>query len=92
MPAALIRRFHEAKTKNLPTVTVWGTGTLRREFLYGDDLADSCVFAIKHYSDLAHRAICSTFEAQRTPTNIALLSKNHPINGIRYIQGILDRN
>lgn len=60
MPAALIRRFHEAKTKNLPTVTVWGTGTLRREFLYGDDLADSCVFAIKHYSDLAHRAICST--------------------------------
>ncbi|WP_447862858.1 GDP-L-fucose synthase family protein [Nitrospira calida] len=41
---ALIRRFHEAKQTNAPTVIVWGTGTPRREFLYSDDMADACVF------------------------------------------------
>jgi GDP-L-fucose synthase len=49
--AALIRRFHEAKANNAPTVTVWGTGTPRREFLYVDDFADACIFILKHYSD-----------------------------------------
>jgi GDP-L-fucose synthase len=39
---ALIRRFHEAKTQNAPTVTIWGTGTPRREFLHADDLAAAC--------------------------------------------------
>jgi len=48
---ALIRRIHEAKTANAPTVTVWGTGKPRREFLYVDDFADACVFVLKHYSD-----------------------------------------
>lgn len=52
VPAALIRRFHEAKLANAPTVTVWGTGKPRREFLCADDLADACVFLMKHYSDL----------------------------------------
>jgi GDP-L-fucose synthase len=52
VPAALIRRFHEAKLANAPTVTVWGTGMPRREFLYVNDLADACVFVMKHYSDL----------------------------------------
>jgi GDP-L-fucose synthase len=49
--AALIRRFHEAKVSNAETVTVWGTGTPRREFLYVDDFADACVFVLKNYSD-----------------------------------------
>ena len=49
--AALIRRFHEAKTNNAPTVSVWGTGTPRREFLYVDDFADACVFLLKNYSE-----------------------------------------
>jgi GDP-L-fucose synthase len=40
---ALIRRFHEAKTSGAATVTIWGTGTPRREFLYVDDMADACV-------------------------------------------------
>ncbi len=40
---ALIRRFHEAKTSGAPSVTIWGTGTPRREFMYVDDMADSCV-------------------------------------------------
>jgi GDP-L-fucose synthase len=50
--AALIRRFHEAKINNAPTVVVWGTGTPRREFLYVDDFADACVFVLKNYSAL----------------------------------------
>ena len=41
---ALIRKFHEAKAGNSPTVTVWGTGTPRREFMYSEDMADACVF------------------------------------------------
>jgi GDP-L-fucose synthase len=52
VPAALIRRFHEAKMASAQTVTVWGTGKPRREFLCADDLADACVFLMKHYSDL----------------------------------------
>jgi GDP-L-fucose synthase len=40
---ALIRRFHEAKISNAPSVTIWGTGTPRREFLYVDDMAVACV-------------------------------------------------
>ena len=39
---ALIRKFHEAKLCGAPTVTVWGSGTPRREFLYSDDMADAC--------------------------------------------------
>src|ERR1700730_14010658 len=51
---ALIRRFHQAKQDGAPTVSVWGTGTPYREFLFVDDLADACVFVIEHYSDEAH--------------------------------------
>ncbi|MGX5818964.1 GDP-L-fucose synthase [Chitinophaga lutea] len=46
---ALIRRFHEARTDGAPSVTVWGSGTPRREFLYADDLADACVYLMHHY-------------------------------------------
>jgi GDP-L-fucose synthase len=52
VPAALIRRFHEGKLANASLVTVWGTGKPRREFLCSDDLADACIFLVKHYSDL----------------------------------------
>ena len=48
--AALIRRFHDAKTSGSTDVVVWGTGTPRREFLYVDDLADACVYLMKNYS------------------------------------------
>jgi GDP-L-fucose synthase len=43
---ALIHKFHEAKINNQPTVTVWGTGTPRREFLYSDDMAEACLFVM----------------------------------------------
>ena len=48
---ALIRRFLEAKEKNLPSVTCWGTGAARREFLYVDDMASACTFVMNNYSD-----------------------------------------
>ena len=48
---ALIRKFHEAKTENLATVTVWGDGSPLREFLYADDLADALVFLMQHYDE-----------------------------------------
>jgi GDP-L-fucose synthase len=41
---ALLRKFHEAKQGNSPTVTVWGTGTPKREFMYSEDMADACVY------------------------------------------------
>ncbi|HVK95869.1 MAG TPA: GDP-L-fucose synthase [Noviherbaspirillum sp.] len=44
---ALIRRFHEAKIKQVDKVTIWGTGTPRREFLYVDDMADACVHVME---------------------------------------------
>jgi GDP-L-fucose synthase len=43
---ALIRKFHEAKVNNQSSVTVWGTGTPKREFLYSDDMAKACVFVM----------------------------------------------
>jgi GDP-L-fucose synthase len=52
--AALIRRFHEAKSAGAPEVVVWGTGSPRREFIYVDDLADACILALERYSDVIH--------------------------------------
>ncbi len=71
---ALIRRFHEAKAAGAPTVTCWGTGAPRREFLHADDLARACVFLMRHYSeeqiinvgsgsDLTIRALAETVKA-----------------------------
>jgi GDP-L-fucose synthase len=48
---ALIRKFHEAKVANAPTVTCWGTGSPLRDFLYADDLARACVFLLESYSE-----------------------------------------
>lgn len=46
---ALIRKFHTAKKEHLPTVTMWGTGTPKREFLHADDLADACYYLMQTY-------------------------------------------
>lgn len=53
MPA-MIRKFHEAKVNNTPTVELWGTGSPLREFLYVDDMADACVFLLENYSGEQH--------------------------------------
>ncbi len=47
---ALIAKFHDAKMRDLPRVTLWGTGTPRREFLYVDDLADALVFLMQRFT------------------------------------------
>ncbi|HLP51901.1 MAG TPA: GDP-L-fucose synthase [Chitinophagales bacterium] len=48
---ALIRKFHEAKVANKPSVIIWGTGVPLREFMYVDDLADACLFMMQHYNE-----------------------------------------
>jgi len=48
--AALMRRMHEAKLADAPSVTIWGSGTPRREFLYSDDFADAVVFLMERHS------------------------------------------
>ena len=53
MPA-MIRKFHDAKQNQDPSVELWGTGTPLREFLYVDDMADACVFLLEHYSGEQH--------------------------------------
>ncbi len=51
---AMIRKFHDARAEGRPEVTVWGTGSPRREFLHVDDLADACVFLMQHYNESTH--------------------------------------
>jgi len=46
---ALLRKFHEAKTESLPSVEIWGTGQVRREFLHVDDCADALLYVLKTY-------------------------------------------
>ena len=48
---ALIRRFHEAKEQNIPAVTIWGTGSPKREFLFADDLAEACFYLMQNYNE-----------------------------------------
>lgn len=48
---ALIRKFHEAKLNGSETVTIWGSGTPKREFLFADDLADACYFLMQNYDE-----------------------------------------
>lgn len=51
---ALIRKFHEAKIRNLPEVMAWGTGRPLREFMHSSDLADAVLFCLHSYNDTAH--------------------------------------
>jgi len=48
---ALIRKFHEGKVNGAASVTIWGSGSPLREFMYVDDLADACVFLMQEYND-----------------------------------------
>lgn len=50
----MIRKIHEAKEQRLPSVTLWGTGTPKREFLHVDDLADACLFLMEQYNEGTH--------------------------------------
>ena len=59
---ALLRKFHEAKQAGAPQVTVWGTGTPRREFLFSDDMADACVFLL-NLSDERYESLMGSDES-----------------------------
>lgn len=51
---ALIRKFHDARLLGDRQVTIWGSGSPRREFLHVDDLADACLFLMQHYDEAGH--------------------------------------
>jgi GDP-L-fucose synthase len=51
---AMIRKFHDAREEGRDEVTLWGTGSPRREFLHVDDLADACVFLMRNYDETSH--------------------------------------
>ncbi|GAB6095187.1 GDP-L-fucose synthase [Desulfatiferula olefinivorans] len=65
---ALIRKFHEAKTEGAPSVTVWGTGTPRREFLHVDDMADGCI----HVMNLSDRVVSESLTDYPAPCFVNL--------------------
>jgi len=68
---ALIRKMHEAKLSAAPTVTVWGTGTPRRELLHSDDLADACLFLMNR-SDADFDVLLGRGDAQLSPQSSVL--------------------
>lgn len=70
---AMIRRFHEAKEQNLPTVTIWGTGSPLREFLFADDLAEACYYLMQNYDEAGLVNVGSG--AEITIKDLALLIK-----------------
>jgi GDP-L-fucose synthase len=65
---ALLRKMHEAKLNNNPTVEIWGSGKPRREFLYSDDMADACVFIMQNVN--FKHLIKGKQEARNTHINI----------------------
>jgi GDP-L-fucose synthase len=71
---ALIRKFHEARVNNAPDVTIWGSGSPMREFLFADDLADACYYLMQNYND-PHLINVGTGE-DLTIKDLALLIKN----------------
>lgn len=60
---ALLRKFHEAKVQGADSVTVWGSGTPRREFLYSDDMAEACVF-LMNLPDERYQALLGSDESR----------------------------
>ena len=72
---ALIHKLHEAKLRADPEVVLWGTGTPQREFIYSKDLADACLFVMKHYDEaeplnLGGGAVLSIAEAAWAVTEV----------------------
>lgn len=77
---ALIRRFHEAKVNGAEAVTIWGSGTPRREFLFADDLAEACVFLMEQYDG-------ADFLNVGTGTDVSILDLAHLIRDVVGYEG-----
>jgi len=71
---ALIRKFHEAQIRQEKSVTLWGTGTPLREFLFSDDVAEAALFAMKNYDEVGHLNVGSGEEV--TIRELAELVRN----------------
>lgn len=84
MPA-LIRKAHEAKISGASEMTIWGTGTPRREFLHVDDCADACIHLMKTYSDELHVNVGSG-------EDITILELTQIVSGIVGFQGKIVRD
>jgi GDP-L-fucose synthase len=85
---ALIRKFHEAKVRKLPSVTIWGSGKPFREFLYVDDLADACVFLMERYD---HQQI-GEFINIGTGTDIMILDLVNLVKEIVGFEGKIEHD
>ena len=81
---ALIRRFHEAKVEGRDEVVLWGTGAPRREFLHVDDLADACVFLMRHYDEAEHVNIGTGVDLSILELAELVASVVHPDAGLRF--------
>jgi GDP-L-fucose synthase len=89
---ALIRRFHEAKINNAPSVTIWGTGTPKREFLYVDDMARACVHVMqldKDSYDQHTEAMCSHINVG-TGTDLTIKELAETIKAVVGYRGDID--
>lgn len=82
---ALIRKFHEAKKANLPAVTMWGTGSPKREFLHVDDLADACYYLMQTYNEEGLVNI-------GTGTDVSILELAQLIQGIVGYEGKIEHD
>ncbi|MFN7001452.1 MAG: NAD-dependent epimerase/dehydratase family protein, partial [Elioraea tepidiphila] len=71
---ALLQRFHEAAREGRESVTCWGSGTPRREFMHVDDVADACAFLLRHYSGESHLNIGTGTDIAIEAADVVLMS------------------
>src|SRR5688572_30738236 len=81
---ALIRKFHDAKVAGGREVTIWGTGTPKREFLHVDDLADACLFLMDHYDEESHINVGTGEDLTIAELAGLVRDRVHPSAGIRF--------
>ena len=91
---ALLRKFHEARVANAPSVEVWGTGTPRREFLHVDDLADACLFisCLSKEKYAAHTKLRLSHLNIGTGTDVSIAELAEVIRGVVGYQGDIEYN
>lgn len=91
---ALIRRFHEASIKNLPTVNIWGSGTPRREFLYVDDMASACVHVMNMEQSIYNQHTSSMLSHINVGCgeDISIMELAKKIAGVVGYSGVIDKD
>ncbi len=87
---ALIRRFHEAKTRGDNRIELWGSGTATRDFMFVDDLADACLFLMRHYEGPGHINVGSGAETPIAELAQQIRDAVHPTCEIAFSDDGLD--